>query len=54
MAEKEAIRRGCKNAVLFTMVIQAPLFYEKNGYETFGRVDCNPPDNARVFMKALR
>jgi GNAT superfamily N-acetyltransferase len=51
LAEEEAIRRGCKNAVLFTMVIQAPLFYEKNGYETFDRVDCNPPNNARVFMR---
>jgi GNAT superfamily N-acetyltransferase len=51
MAEEEAIRRGCKSAVLFTMVIQAPLFYAKNGYETFGRVDCNPPNNSRVFMR---
>jgi len=51
MAEEEAIRRGCRNAVLFTMVIQAPVFYEKIGYETFGRIECNPPNNARVFMK---
>jgi GNAT superfamily N-acetyltransferase len=51
IAEQEAIRRGCKNAVLFTMVVQAPSFYERNGYEPFGRVDCNPPNNARVFMR---
>jgi len=51
MAEAEAVRRGCSTAVLFTMVIQAPSFYEKYGYETFGRIDCNPPGNARIFMK---
>lgn len=51
MAEAEAIRRGCAKAVLFTMAIQAPLFYEKRGYETFGRVDCDPPGNARIFMR---
>jgi GNAT superfamily N-acetyltransferase len=51
LAEAEAIRRGCSRAVLFTMTIQAPGFYEKQGYEVFGRVDCDPPGNARVFMK---
>ena len=45
------VRRGCSSAVLFTMNIQAPLFYEKQGYEAFGRVECNPPGNARIFMK---
>ncbi|HWL87365.1 MAG TPA: GNAT family N-acetyltransferase [Polyangiaceae bacterium] len=51
MAETEAARRGCFMVVLFTMVIQAPSFYEQFGYETFGRIDCNPPGNARIFMK---
>ena len=55
LAEAEAIRRGCARAVLFTMVIQAPSFYEKRGYETFGRVESTPPGNARIFMtKDLR
>ena len=55
MAESEALRRGCSAAVLFTMVIQAPRFYEKHGYEMFGRVECEPPGNARIFMtKSLR
>lgn len=53
-AEAEAVARGCARAVLFTMVIQAPSFYEKRGYRIFGRIDCNPPGNARIFMtKAL-
>lgn len=50
MAEAEAVERGCSTAVLFTMTIQAPAFYEKHGYESFGRIDCDPPGNARVFM----
>jgi GNAT superfamily N-acetyltransferase len=50
IAEAEARRRGCATAVLFTMTVQAPGFYERCGYEAFGRVDCDPPGNARVFM----
>ena len=50
-AEAEAVRRGCREALLFTMQIQAPGFYERCGYEIFGRVECDPPGNARVFMR---
>jgi GNAT superfamily N-acetyltransferase len=51
MAEEEAIRRGCATAVVFTMAIQAPAFYERRGYVPFGRVECQPLGNARIFMK---
>jgi GNAT superfamily N-acetyltransferase len=51
MAEAEAVRRGCAHAVLFTMLIHAPEFYESMGYETFGRVESIPEGNARLFMK---
>ena len=55
MAEAEAVQRGCSAAVLYTMAIQAPAFYERHGYRAFGRVDCDPPGNARIFMhKELR
>jgi GNAT superfamily N-acetyltransferase len=50
-AEREAARRGCREALLFTMQIQAPGFYQRCGYEIFGRVECDPPGNARVFMR---
>ncbi|WP_397433290.1 GNAT family N-acetyltransferase [Pseudomonas chlororaphis] len=50
-AERLAALRGCRTALLFTMEIQAPAFYEKNGYEVFGRVECNPRGNARLFMR---
>lgn len=51
MAEREAGRRGCSEVVLFTMNIQAPGFYEKNGYQVFGTIPCDPPGNARIFMR---
>ena len=51
IAEMEAARRGCSEAVLFTMAIQAPGFYEKQGYMVFGHIDCTPPGNARIFMR---
>lgn len=38
-AEKEAIRRGCRHAVVDTMDYQAPAFYQKLGYQTVGRLD---------------
>ena len=50
-AETEAIGRSCVTAFLFTMEIHSPSFYTKRGYVPFGRIDCNPPGNARIFMK---
>jgi GNAT superfamily N-acetyltransferase len=50
-AEDEAVRRGCTQAVLFTIAFQAPEFYRRLGYREFGRTDAGPPDHARVFMK---
>jgi GNAT superfamily N-acetyltransferase len=50
MAEAEAGRRGCTRAVLSTVTFQAPGFYERQGYEVLGRVECDPPGHTRVFM----
>jgi GNAT superfamily N-acetyltransferase len=50
LAEEEAIRRGCRAAVLYTITFQAPGFYERLGYRVFGRIPCDPPGTARVFM----
>jgi GNAT superfamily N-acetyltransferase len=49
MAEDEARRRGCRQAVLITLSFQAPGFYEKRGYRAFGQIE------ERFFMtKDLR
>ena len=50
MAEDEALRRGCKSAVLFTISFQAPDFYQRLGWRKFGQIDCDPPGTSRVFL----
>lgn len=49
--EGEAKRRGCKRAVVETSSFQAPEFYERHGYEEFGRVEFGLPGHARVFLR---
>ncbi|UII69194.1 GNAT family N-acetyltransferase [Pseudomonas sp. HN11] len=48
--EKEARRRGCRNAVLYTLSFQAPGFYEKHGWVRFGEIPCEPEGSSRVFL----
>ncbi|HBK07319.1 MAG TPA: GNAT family N-acetyltransferase [Acetobacteraceae bacterium] len=50
MMEQEGVARGCKSAFLFTTTWQAPGFYERQGWTEFGRIQCAPGENARVFM----
>jgi len=50
IAEEEALRRGCRRAVLYTISFQAPGFYERHGWREFGRVPCDPPGTSRVYM----
>jgi len=50
MAEEEAVRRGCRRAVLYTINFQAPGFYERHGWREFGSIPCDPPGTSRVFM----
>jgi len=49
-AEALAIERGCHSAWLDTFSFQARGFYEKLGYEEFGRLDY-PPDHQRHFLR---
>jgi GNAT superfamily N-acetyltransferase len=49
-AEAEAKRRGCDNAVVYTISFQAPRFYEKHGFRVFGEVPCQPAGTMRFFM----
>ena len=48
--EEEARRRGCRNAVLYTISFQAPGFYEKQGWVRFGEIPCQPEGSSRVFL----
>lgn len=48
--EDEARRRGCRQAVLYTLSFQAPGFYEKHGWVRFGEIPCDPVGSSRVFL----
>jgi GNAT superfamily N-acetyltransferase len=50
MAEEEARRRGCTRITLSTMEIQAPGFYQKQGYEMAAKLDCDAPGITRYLM----
>jgi GNAT superfamily N-acetyltransferase len=49
-AEDEAVRRGCSRAILSTVTFQAPGFYERQGYQVLGRIECDPPGHTRISM----
>jgi GNAT superfamily N-acetyltransferase len=49
-AEAEAKRRGCDNAVVYTVWFQAPRFYQKHGFRVFGEVPCQPAGTTGFFM----
>jgi GNAT superfamily N-acetyltransferase len=49
-AEAEARQRGCHAVWLDTFSFQAPGFYEKLGYQEFGRLDDFPPGHSRHFL----
>jgi GNAT superfamily N-acetyltransferase len=49
-AEEEGARRGCSWAVLSTLSFQAPGFYERQGWQVLGRIDCDPPGHTRFMM----
>ena len=50
MAEEEGRRRGCSRVSLNTLEIQAPGFYQKQGYTMAAKLDCDPPGITRYLM----
>jgi GNAT superfamily N-acetyltransferase len=50
-AETLAIERGCLHAFLESFSFQAPLFYQKLGYEVFGEADDWPAGHTHYFLR---
>jgi GNAT superfamily N-acetyltransferase len=50
LAEEEGRRRKCTRVVLNTMEIQAPVFYQKQGYEAAATLVCEAPGVTRYVM----
>jgi GNAT superfamily N-acetyltransferase len=51
MAEEEGRKRGAQYSYLDTFSFQAPGFYQKFGYQEFGKLEEFPPGHTRYFMK---
>lgn len=50
-AEQEARAHGCTHAYVDTFDFQARGFYEKLGYEVFGKLDDFPEGHVRYYLK---
>jgi GNAT superfamily N-acetyltransferase len=51
LAENEARQRGVTNAYLDSYSFQAPNFYEKHGYQVFGKLENFPAGHQRLFLQ---
>jgi RimJ/RimL family protein N-acetyltransferase len=51
LAEREATQRGCHHAHCDTFDFQALPFYQKLGFEIFGRLEDYPPGHTRYFLQ---
>lgn len=50
-AERRAVERGCRQAFLETFTFQAPGFYQKLGYEVFGKVEGWPAGHTHYYLR---
>ncbi|HVC56106.1 MAG TPA: GNAT family N-acetyltransferase [Stellaceae bacterium] len=50
LAEEEGKRRGCTRIALTTLSVQAPGFYQKQGYDVAATIECDPPGLTRYYM----
>lgn len=49
MAEEEGKKRGCTISYTDTFTWQAPIFYEKMGYKSYGKLENFPVGNSLIY-----
>lgn len=50
-AEQEAKARGCQHVLLDTMSFQAPDFYQRQGYDIYGRLEGFAGTHTRYYLR---
>jgi ribosomal protein S18 acetylase RimI-like enzyme len=48
---RRAAERGCRRVFLDTFSFQAPGFYQKLGYQVYGRAEDWPDGHAHLFLR---
>jgi hypothetical protein len=51
MLEVEAVKLGCEYAHTDTYSFEARSFYERNGYESFGKLDDYVKGHSKCFLR---